>query len=184
MELWGRTKQVVVGTGNKPMKASCIGAASMTSGFGPSYQECLWLCRKAKLFSPSPPNIVLCIQIRACIAFCIWSSWKILIIINQSINHSSIHSFIIIIQASQHFGSWTEQMDMCTSAGPKWVCCIRGSRGYRLSPASFLPSSLILIMMLVGITGYDWSQSVWLFYDLQAFKSKMGYQVLGRSQGR
>lgn len=48
MKLWGRTKQVVVGTGNKPMKASCIGAASMTSGFGPSYQECLWLCRNAK----------------------------------------------------------------------------------------------------------------------------------------
>ena len=28
------------------MKASCIGAAGMTSGFGPSDQECLWLCRK------------------------------------------------------------------------------------------------------------------------------------------
>ncbi len=28
-------------TGIQPMKASCIGAAGMTSGFGPSYQECL-----------------------------------------------------------------------------------------------------------------------------------------------
>ena len=36
----------VVWTGSKPMKASCIGAAGMTSGFGPSDQECLWLCRK------------------------------------------------------------------------------------------------------------------------------------------
>ena len=46
----GRSK-LVVGTGSKPMKASCIGAASMTSGFGPSYQECLWLCRKSNFSS-------------------------------------------------------------------------------------------------------------------------------------
>lgn len=32
---------VLFGTGGKAMKASCIGAAGMTSGFGPSYQECL-----------------------------------------------------------------------------------------------------------------------------------------------
>lgn len=60
MKLWGRTKQVVVGTGNKPMKASCIGAASMTSGFGPSYQECLWLCRKAKFLNSPPSRRILC----------------------------------------------------------------------------------------------------------------------------
>ena len=63
---------MVVGTGNKPMKASCIGAASMTSGFGPSYQECLWLCRKANLFSPFPAEYcVMHFKLERAFAFCI-----------------------------------------------------------------------------------------------------------------
>ena len=37
---------VVVGRVRKGMRASCIGAAGMTSGFGPSYQECPLLYRK------------------------------------------------------------------------------------------------------------------------------------------
>ena len=43
------------------MKASCIGAAGMTSGFGPSYQECLLALPKVNFF---PPNIVSCIKIQ------------------------------------------------------------------------------------------------------------------------
>ena len=42
------------------MKASCIGAAGMTSGFGPSDQECLLALPKVN-FSP-PNHIVLCIN--------------------------------------------------------------------------------------------------------------------------
>ena len=42
------------------MKASCIGAAGMTSGFGPSDQECLLALPKVN-FSP-PNHIVSCIN--------------------------------------------------------------------------------------------------------------------------
>ena len=65
---WGRERVSGSWTGIQPMKASCIGAAGMTSGFGPSYQECLWGLPKANF---SPPNILSCIKTCICIP-----SWK------------------------------------------------------------------------------------------------------------
>lgn len=57
----GGDDKMVFGTGRKAMKASCIGAAGMTSGFGPSYQECLLALPKVNF---SPPSIVSCIKIQ------------------------------------------------------------------------------------------------------------------------
>lgn len=71
------------------MKASCIGAAGMTPGVGPSYQVCLTVCRKLNFLRPII-IIVLCI--------CIW--------LHRELKNS--------IQA--YFGWWTEERKW-TSAG-------------------------------------------------------------------
>lgn len=156
MKLWGRTTQMVVGTGNKPMKASCIGAASMTSGFGPSYQECLWLCRKAKSLNSPPSRRILCYALEKntsvhCILHKYGSSWKKKKKKNNSFNQSINQSFIII-QPSQHFGSSTEQRRCAQALAQSGYREDQGFIAYLL--ASFLPyinNDDICIQGMIGV---------------------------------